>query len=99
MTFYVTNSGSLPLESVDVGVIEVATVAVIIAGSTDVPFVSTANGCPNELAALDPGAAGYLAVPAFVPINSGAHAGAIQICTADGMGGSCLLQELIFTIP
>jgi hypothetical protein len=99
MTFYVTNSGSLPLESVEVVVVEIATTATIVSGATDVPFVSTANGCPNELAALAPGAVGYLAVPAFVPINSGAHAATIEICTADSMNGSCLLKELSFTIP
>ena len=99
ITFYVTNSGSMPLESVEVVIIEIATTTTIVNGSTDVPFVSTANGCPTELASLAPGAVGYLAVPSFVPINSGAHAATIEICTADGMGGTCLLKDFSFTIP
>ena len=103
MTFYVGNTGSVPLQSAEVAVVEIATLVALFDGYTDVPFVSTANGCPNELSSLGPGGAAYIAVPIGAspppPPNSGAHAATIRICTEDGLNGLCLLKEINFTIP
>lgn len=99
LTFYVSNKGSLPLESVDVAVVELATYASVTETYTDVPFVATANGCPPGLHVLAPGEVGYIAAPVFVPLNSGAHAAAIRICTQDGLVGMCISKEFNFTIP
>jgi hypothetical protein len=99
ITFYVGNTGSLPLESADVGVVELATLAAVADGFTDVPFVGTPNGCPPELPSLGPGAVGYLPVWTNIPLNPGLHAAAVTICTEDGMNGLCMVKEFNFTIP
>jgi hypothetical protein len=103
VTFYVANTGSMPLESAEVAVVQIAGTVSLFDGWTDVPFVGTSNGCPPELAMLAPGAAGYIAVPVgpapAPPPTSGAHAATFNICSADGLGGACLLRELSFTVP
>jgi hypothetical protein len=98
ITFQVVNTGSITLESADVAVVELASLASQFEGNSDVPFVSTANGCPPELNTLLPGNTAYIAVPAnFVP-NTGAHAATFRICSADGLTGLCLVKEINFTI-
>jgi hypothetical protein len=103
MTFYVSNTGSITLESADVAIVEISSLATLFDGFTDVPFVGTSTGCPPELASLGPGTVGYIAVPVGAspapPPNPGAHAATINICTGDGLTGLCLLKELSFTIP
>jgi hypothetical protein len=99
MTFKVVNNGSIVLESADIGVVEVATLTALFDGYTDVPFVSTPNGCPMELQYLSPSNTAYIAVPLAAVPNSGSHSASFRICSADGLGGLCLTKEINFDIP
>jgi hypothetical protein len=103
MTFYVANTGSVPLESAEVAVVQVAGAVPLFESWTDAPFVGTANGCPPGALVLGPGAAAYIAVPVGPwpppPPNSGQHAATFGICSADGLSGMCLLKEISFNVP
>jgi len=99
MTFKVVNTGSIVLESLDIAIVEIATLASLFEAYTDVPFVSTANGCPMELHYLAPGNTAYIAVPLVAAPNSGAHAATFKICSADGLSGLCLYKEINFNVP
>lgn len=103
MTFYIGNTGSLPLESAEIAVVQIAGAIPLFDGWTDAPFVASSNGCPPGSLVLGPGGAAYIAVPVGVwpppPPNSGQHAATFSICSADGLGGMCLLKEISFNVP
>ena len=103
MTFYVVNTGSLPLESVDVAIVQIAGSVPRFVGVTDAPFVPSAGSCPPGNLVLAPGDSAYVAVPVgpapAPPPNPGEHAATFKFCSADGMAGMCLYTEIRFIIP
>lgn len=103
MTFYVVNTGSLPLESVDVAIVQIAGSVPRFQGITDAPFVPSAGSCPPGSLVLAPGDSAYVAVPVgpapAPPPNPGEHAATFNFCSADGMNGMCLYTEIRFIIP
>jgi len=100
LIFKVVNSGSIVLESVDIAVAEIATLASLFEGHTDVPFNGAAAGCsPMSQHYLAPSGTGYVAVPVMGVLNSGAHAAAFTFCSADTLGGLCMTKEINFNVP
>ena len=100
LIFKVVNNGSIVLESADIAVVEIATLASLFEGHTDVPFNGAAAGCsPMSQHYLAPSGTGYIAVPVLGVLNSGAHAATFRMCSADTLSGLCLNKELNFNVP
>lgn len=98
--FKLTNSGGTDLHSMSLKIEDLNTSTTLFGPhSSDAPFMGSSGECP-EGGDLLPAGKTYYVGGSIGPGNSGHTARAtIKLCTANGLGGTCIEKAVEFTIP
>jgi len=98
--FKITNTGGSDLHSMSLKIDDLNTSTTLFGPQTsNAPFMATNSECP-EGGDLLPAGGTYYVGGAIGPGNSGHTARAtIKLCTANGLGGTCVERTVDFTIP
>jgi hypothetical protein len=100
-TFRVGNTGSVGFESAQIHIIDQTAASTLYGpASSNNPFMGTASDCPPGGSAMGPGSVYFIAasIGASPPSGNSARLN-LRLCTADGLGGTCIDKTADFTVP
>jgi hypothetical protein len=97
-TFRVENTGSIAFESYRIHIQFFDAPAGGAETSHSSGFLTSRFGCPPGESALAPGAVRYIAIGSARPSGQQARA-TVRLCTADGLGGTCIERTVDYTYP
>jgi len=99
-TFRVGNSGGYGFEHANITINDLTTPAQLYTGTSNSPFMGTANDCPPGASSMGPGSTYFIAVSIGSPPPSGHNARlTLRLCTQDSGAGTCVDKTVDFAIP
>jgi hypothetical protein len=100
-TVRLVNISGVTFESIELDIFDLDASSQIYGPAvSNSPFLNSSNSCPPGSTNLEPDQARFAAGPIGSPPPSGNTLRlTIKLCTADGLGGSCLARSIQFVVP
>jgi hypothetical protein len=99
-TFRVGNTGSAAFEYASLNIVDLTSSGTLYNGTSNSPFMGTANDCPPGASSMGPGSVYYVAANIGSPPPSGHSARLnLRLCTQDSGAGTCVDKSVDFTTP